>query len=526
VNSVSATGTVTFYDNCSAQGALSLGSGTVKTGAATFADAIPATGAHSFTATYSGDSNFATSTTQTATPLTINTAGVTLAGPTATTTVVAGQTGSMAITIAGQYPGTNVVPPTGMLSYQIGSGAASSAPIELGTATLSIPNTLTASGYFVTVTYSGDDNYQTASISVPLTVSPQSQTISVAANTGHTYGDGPITLSATATSGLPVSFKIISGPGAINGSLLTIQGGGTITFEADQGGNSFYSAAPGVQQSITVAKAGTQTALVSGAASISQGASVTFTATVSNSVAGAVATGTVNFYSGTTLLGAGTLNTSGVAMYTNSTLAAGASVITAQYASDSNFNSSTSTAVNITVTAPTFSYTLPATITTAHGQNVVTVFALSPVGSYSGTINFTCTNLPADASCVFQPNPVTLAPGAPVTVYLTIKTSIPVAVNAVPVRPASLHSSTWLAFAPGLLCVFACMRRRRFAAKLSGLLAVGVMAFAMLTLSGCGSQAASTSNAFTDTPAGSTNITITGTDGTVTQSGTYTLVVE
>lgn len=70
-----------------------------------------------------------------------------------------------------------------------------------------------------------------------------------------TYGDGPITLVATASSGLPVSFSVISGPGSINGNILTISGAGTIQLRASQAGNASYSAAPSLTAGMVVAKA-------------------------------------------------------------------------------------------------------------------------------------------------------------------------------------------------------------------------------------------------------------------------------
>ena len=49
-----------------------------------------------------------------------------------------------------------------------------------------------------------------------------SQTISFGALANQTYGATPVNLTATASSNLPVSFAIISGPATISGSVLTI----------------------------------------------------------------------------------------------------------------------------------------------------------------------------------------------------------------------------------------------------------------------------------------------------------------
>ena len=73
---------------------------------------------------------------------------------------------------------------------------------------------------------------------------------------------------------------------------------------------------------------------------------MTFTATVAAVSPGTgTPTGTVNFFDGATQIGTGTLNSSGVATFSTSTLSVGTHSITAVYAGDTNFTTSTSTAV-------------------------------------------------------------------------------------------------------------------------------------------------------------------------------------
>ncbi len=86
----------------------------------------------------------------------------------------------------------------------------------------------------------------------------------------------------------------------------------------------------------------TTTALVSDNNPSTYGDSVTFTATVT----GSSPTGTVEFYSGATLLGSDTLDGSFEATYTTSSLAAGNYSITAEYLGDMSNSASTSSAVN------------------------------------------------------------------------------------------------------------------------------------------------------------------------------------
>jgi hypothetical protein len=59
-----------------------------------------------------------------------------------------------------------------------------------------------------------------------------------------------VPLTATASSGLPVSFVLISGPASLTGSTLSIGAQGSVVVQADQPGDSAYLAAPSVQRTI------------------------------------------------------------------------------------------------------------------------------------------------------------------------------------------------------------------------------------------------------------------------------------
>lgn len=73
---------------------------------------------------------------------------------------------------------------------------------------------------------------------------------------------GPLTLSASATSGLPVAFSIAPGPATLNGNVLTLTNTGAVKITATQAGNDIYRAAPPITKTITVKVAPTAPALV------------------------------------------------------------------------------------------------------------------------------------------------------------------------------------------------------------------------------------------------------------------------
>ncbi len=108
----------------------------------------------------------------------------------------------------------------------------------------------------VTLTPTDAADYAAASETVSLTVSQASQTITFAALPAVTYGVAPITVGASASSGLPVSFaSTTASVCTVSGSTVTLVVAGTCTVRATQNGNIDYSAAPAVTQSIAVNKA-------------------------------------------------------------------------------------------------------------------------------------------------------------------------------------------------------------------------------------------------------------------------------
>jgi predicted outer membrane repeat protein len=82
-------------------------------------------------------------------------------------------------------------------------------------------------------------------VSSPFSVSGTSQTISFAAPTGPFLVGGSVTLSATASSGLPVSFiSTNSAICTVSGTTASLIAGGSCDIEARQWGNSTYEVAP------------------------------------------------------------------------------------------------------------------------------------------------------------------------------------------------------------------------------------------------------------------------------------------
>ena len=99
-----------------------------------------------------------------------------------------------------------------------------------------------------------DTNADPATATTELTVVRASQTVFMDEISDQVYGAGPISLSASASSGLSVSFEVASGPANLSGNNLMITGAGSVTIRASQGGNSDFEPAQ-VYRSFSVGRA-------------------------------------------------------------------------------------------------------------------------------------------------------------------------------------------------------------------------------------------------------------------------------
>ena len=158
---------------------------------------------------------------------------------------------------------------------------------------------------------------------------------------------------------------------------------------------------------------------ISPASPVNFGTSVTLTATVTSSPSTQTPTGTVTFSDPMKgKLGAATLNSSGVATLVTSTLAGFTYSITAKYSGDTNFASSTSSAMAYSVIYFNISAN-PTTVTRVRpGQSGNTTVTVTPLGGFNQSVNYSCTGLPAGATCNF-------AAASATSETLTIATSGP-----------------------------------------------------------------------------------------------------
>lgn len=79
------------------------------------------------------------------------------------------------------------------------------------------------------------------------------QTIAVTTTGGKVAAEQPVTLTGTSSSGLPITYTVVSGPATVSGNTLTFTGTGSVTVRASQAGNGTYASANDVTLTFTAA---------------------------------------------------------------------------------------------------------------------------------------------------------------------------------------------------------------------------------------------------------------------------------
>ncbi|WP_140849167.1 putative Ig domain-containing protein [Sphingomonas glacialis] len=203
---------------------------------------------------------------------------------------------------------------TAPYSYTLASGALP-AGTTLGASTGTVTGVPTSAGAFSYAIQASDSQGVPATATgatVSGSIAQGTQTISFAALANASLSASPLTLAATASSGLAVAFtSATSAVCTVAGSGVTLLATGTCTINADQPGNTDIAAAPQVQRSFTVTPA--SLSVTPGAVS---GASVGASYSQANPASGGTAPYSYTLASGAlpagTTLGASTGTVTGV----------------------------------------------------------------------------------------------------------------------------------------------------------------------------------------------------------------------
>jgi hypothetical protein len=137
------------------------------------------------------------------------------------------------------------------LTVRFNSQTTSVCTVSTVTVTMVAPGACT-----IQATQAGNTDYAAATpVNQSFQIAQKSQTITFGALSNRTFGGAAFTVSATASSGLAVSFASTT-PAVctVSAKTVTLAGAGTCTIQATQAGNTDYAAAAPVEQSFQVAQ--------------------------------------------------------------------------------------------------------------------------------------------------------------------------------------------------------------------------------------------------------------------------------
>ena len=317
-------------------------------------------------------------------------------------------------------------------------------------------------------------------------------------NPGPQANGTSIALSATADSGLPVSFDSqTTDVCTVTGTQASFIAVGTCTIEATQLGDNTYGAATPVVQSFTInGPAATPTfSPVAGTYDTNQ------TVTISDATAGAVIHYTTD----------GSTPTASSSVYTQPITVAVTTTVKA-IAIASHYQDSAVASGAFTIT-PGFGFSASAnSVSVATGTPGTVTLTVNRIGGFNESVWFACSGLPAGFVCNFSPTAVMASEATTASTTLTISRQVSVFAKMTNVS-RSIFASMMLCFPLGFVALGT--RRRRL--QMLMVLALTVAAIAMFV--GCGGNSSSTPS----TQPVNANITVTARSGVQFHSVTLTL---
>lgn len=183
----------------------------------------------------------------------------------------------------------------------------------------------------------------------------------------------------------------------------------------------------------------------------------------------------------------------------------------------------------INLPAPDFQLSVsPPSLTISRGQSGTATFTVTPTNGFNSAVTFSCSGLPAEATCTFSPTSVTPNGGA-VTSTLTVKTTAPTAAFLTP-PPSSrrlLYAGIFPLFA--MLFAFAIFRgRRRAGAPFWGILVLFPVMSVLSSCGGGGGTGNGGGGGDSGTPVGTSTVSVSASStgsGAVNHAATLTIIV-
>ena len=290
-------------------------------------------------------------------------------------------------TITFDTPVAQTFRPSG--TFTVSASATSGLPVSFASSTTSV---CTVSGATVTMqgagtctltaSQSGSTNWNPASNVVrSFAINKANQSITFGALSNRTYSATPFPVSATASSGLVVSFASqTTSTCSVSNTDVTMLAAGTCTIRALQSGNANYNGASIVDQSFVISKANQTITFANPGTGTTRRFGTTFITSGSSS-----STMAVTFTSRTT----STCTTSGTNGTTISLINTGTCTLRASQAGDTRFNAATDVDQTFTIEKALQSITFATPVDRTYGDGLVSVTATSSAPSSANlTVSF------------------------------------------------------------------------------------------------------------------------------------------
>ncbi len=359
VNGITPTGTVTFLDGGNSIGQLTLAPGADLTATARLTVPAFIIGTHTITVAYSGDPEYKATTSDTLNQIIpVLTPVVTLTS--SPNPAVAGGPITFTATVSGTGPA-----PGGTVKFSSGKSTLGSPTITTGTATQTALLEPGNSGQTFTAEYQGDSNYAPVTSSgVTQTVTQANSSVAVAASSNPATAGASVTYTATirpvAPSALLPTGKVTFFDGsnqlgtapidtfgqAAYSTPAIVPGAHTIT--ATYPGDTRLIGSTGILQ-LTTSLIASTTTLVMPASPSPPGQPIVLK-TIVTTAGGPVSIGSVLYFADGAIIGAASVDATGVATFTMTGFGANAHTFSAYYLGTISIGGSPSSAITLTVT--------------------------------------------------------------------------------------------------------------------------------------------------------------------------------
>lgn len=425
-------GSVTLYDSGGSATYAAIATLPLDTtGNAVYTTNNLALGFHDFQAVYSGSPAYAPSNSliESVVVIATPTATLSLTGTPNPATLGQNVTFTAAVSVTG-----NGAAPTGVVAF-LDSGGSALAVVPLGAAGVAVFQTssLIVGTHTIQASYSGDSNYASQAVTINEVIRyPAAKLNLISSNNPAVVGQSvQFTATASATGPAPTGTVTFMDGGSQIGQVTVTANGtallssnslavGTHAIQAVYSGDANYSSQSASLSEI-ILPAPTLTALTVSPNPAFPGVAVTLRAVVTGV---GIPSGIVTFYDGALSIGSGSLDATGTALLTVTTLQLGSHPLTAAFAGSSSANASVSPVVTEVIIPNPRDFVLtsdsPLTLRTEHhGAATVTV---TPVGGLSDTVSISCGAMPIYATCAVVPGEVSIGNATAQRVSVKIET--------------------------------------------------------------------------------------------------------